>query len=70
MHETLVDELSVKWIKAVQPMLPQTGYGEGADEKYWAQETSQDGEPLSGSQLLTEHLHPGKHQHWQQTGQH
>lgn len=34
MHETLVDELSVKWIKAVQPMLPQTGYGEGADEKY------------------------------------
>lgn len=43
---------------------------EGADEEDRAEETSQDGEPLGGAQLLTEHLHPGKHQHWQQTGQH
>lgn len=46
------------------------GYGEGADEENWAQEASQDGEPLSGSQLLTEHLHPSKYQNWQQAGQH
>lgn len=48
----------------------QKGYSEGADEEDWAQETSQDGEPLRRSQLLTEHLHPSKYQHWQQTGQH
>lgn len=46
------------------------GYSERADEEDWAQETSQDGEPLGWSQLFTEHLHPGKDQHWQQTGQH
>lgn len=45
------------------------GYGEGADEKNRAQESSQDGEPLGRSQLLTEHLHASKYQHWQQTGQ-
>lgn len=36
------------------------GYSERADEEDWAQETSQDGEPLGWSQLFTEHLHPGK----------
>lgn len=51
-------------------MLSQIGYSEGADEEDWAQEASQDGEPLSRSQLLTEHLHPSKYQYWQQTGQH
>lgn len=51
-------------------VLKAKGYSEGADEEDWAQETSQDGEPLSRSQLLTEHLHASKHQHWQQTGQH
>lgn len=39
------------------------GYSEGADEENRTQESSQDGEPLSRSQLLTEHLHASKYQH-------
>lgn len=48
----------------------QLGYSERADEEDWAEETSQDGEPLCWSQLFTEHLHPSKDQNWQKTGQH
>lgn len=44
-------------------MQSQKGYSEGADEEDGAQEASQDGEPLSRPQLLTEHLHPSEHQH-------
>lgn len=51
-------------------MISPRGYSEGADEEEWAQETSQDGQPLRGSQLFTEHLHPSKNQHWQQAGEH
>ena len=50
--------------------MPPKGYSEGTDEEDRAQETPQDGEPLSRAQLFTEHLHPGKHQHGQQAGQH
>lgn len=57
-------------IKTVSFMLSKIGYSKGADEEDRAQEASQDGEPLSRSQLLTEHLHPSKYKYWQQTGQH
>lgn len=46
------------------------GYSEGADEKHGAQEAADDGQPLCGPQLTTEHLHAGEYQHRQEAGQH
>lgn len=54
--------------KAIQLYMSLKGYSQGADEEDWAQKTSQDGEPLGGCQLLTEHLHPREYQHREQTG--
>lgn len=51
------------------PTPPQRGYSERENEKAGTKQAALDGEPLSGGQLATVHLHPSEEQKGQEGGQ-
>jgi len=51
-NNEILKKCVVEWL-ATEDGRSWIGYSEGADEEDWAEETSQDCEPLGGSQLLT-----------------
>ena len=50
------------------PPPPQSGYSEREDEKAGTKQAALDGEPFSGGQLATIHLHPSEEQQGQEGG--